>query len=168
VIASVTIYSGPDLPAPDAGWRAGPVARRLYLQTQRDSDPQQNIAVQEVSRKGATPQRIGTPAGPVVRWRSGFAVPDARCPASRSRPRVNCQETAPPPHRYVERNALRANLVERPEQWPWSSLGRPPREDPAFPILAVWPLPRVLTKTSGRANINVIGVFFSVPKERLP
>jgi putative transposase len=44
--------------------------------------------------------------------------------------------------RYVERNALRANLAERAEQWQWSSLGRPPREDPAFPMLAAWPLPR--------------------------
>lgn len=44
--------------------------------------------------------------------------------------------------RYVERNALRANLAERAEQWQWSSLGRPPREDPAFPILAAWPLAR--------------------------
>lgn len=44
--------------------------------------------------------------------------------------------------RYVERNALRANLVERAELWPWSSLRRPERDDPAFPILATWPLPR--------------------------
>jgi putative transposase len=44
--------------------------------------------------------------------------------------------------RYVERNALRANLVERAEEWQWSSLGRASREDPAFPILAPWPLPR--------------------------
>jgi putative transposase len=35
--------------------------------------------------------------------------------------------------RYVERNALRAALVERAEQWPWSSLARaaePPLLDP--------------------------------------
>ncbi len=44
--------------------------------------------------------------------------------------------------RYVERNALRANLVPRAEEWPWSSLRRAEREDPAFPILAAWPLPR--------------------------
>ena len=44
--------------------------------------------------------------------------------------------------RYVERNALRANLVERAESWPWSSLRRPEREDPALPILSAWPLPR--------------------------
>jgi len=44
--------------------------------------------------------------------------------------------------RYVERNALRANLVERAEDWKWSSLGRSGREDAAFPILAPWPLPR--------------------------
>lgn len=44
--------------------------------------------------------------------------------------------------RYVERNALRANLVERAESWRWSSLGRAKREDPALPILAPWPLPR--------------------------
>jgi putative transposase len=44
--------------------------------------------------------------------------------------------------RYVERNALRANLVERAEAWPWSSLRRVEREDSAFPILSAWPLPR--------------------------
>src|SRR5271157_1702008 len=44
--------------------------------------------------------------------------------------------------RYVERNALHANLVERAESWRWSSLRRVEREDPAFPILSTWPLPR--------------------------
>ncbi len=44
--------------------------------------------------------------------------------------------------RYVERNALRANLVERAESWGWSSLRRVEREDPAFPTLTTWPLPR--------------------------
>jgi putative transposase len=44
--------------------------------------------------------------------------------------------------RYVERNALRANIVERAEQWRWSSLRRAEREDSAFPILSPWPLPR--------------------------
>jgi putative transposase len=44
--------------------------------------------------------------------------------------------------RYVERNALRANLVTSAESWRWSSLGRSEREDPAFPILSSWPLAR--------------------------
>src|SRR5271157_2277020 len=44
--------------------------------------------------------------------------------------------------RYVERNALRPKLVERAESWRWSSLRRVEREDPAFPILSTWPLPR--------------------------
>ena len=44
--------------------------------------------------------------------------------------------------RYVEGNALRANLLERAESWRWSSLRRVEREDPAFPILSTWPLPR--------------------------
>ena len=44
--------------------------------------------------------------------------------------------------RYVERNALRANLVARAEDWPWSSLRRAERENPASPILSAWPLPR--------------------------
>src|SRR5208337_3527294 len=44
--------------------------------------------------------------------------------------------------RYVERNALRANLGERAESWRWSTLRRVEREDPAFPILSAWPLPR--------------------------
>ncbi len=43
--------------------------------------------------------------------------------------------------RYVERNALRANLVERAEQWRWSSLcaGRKESNDE---ILSAWPVPR--------------------------
>ena len=45
--------------------------------------------------------------------------------------------------RYVERNALRANLLRRAEAWRWSSLFRwlhgPAEEKPA---LASWPLPR--------------------------
>src|SRR5208337_2674905 len=44
--------------------------------------------------------------------------------------------------RYVERKALRANLVEQAESWRWSSLRRVEREDTAFPILSAWPLPR--------------------------
>jgi putative transposase len=44
--------------------------------------------------------------------------------------------------RYVERNALRANLVKRAEEWRWSSVRRAEREDPAFPILSTWPLSR--------------------------
>ena len=44
--------------------------------------------------------------------------------------------------RYAERNALRADLVACAEAWPWSSLRRAEREDPAFPILSAWPLPR--------------------------
>ena len=46
--------------------------------------------------------------------------------------------------RYVERNALRANLVERAERWPWSSLGCLARADEDSPaaVLSAWPLPR--------------------------
>jgi putative transposase len=44
--------------------------------------------------------------------------------------------------RYVERNALRANLIGRAEAWKWSSLWRRSRPEamPAIP-LADWPLP---------------------------
>lgn len=55
--------------------------------------------------------------------------------------------------RYVERNPLRAKLVARAEDWPWSSLGAPTRADPAAadadrfegahaPPLHAGPLPR--------------------------
>ncbi len=44
--------------------------------------------------------------------------------------------------RYVERNALRANLVTCAQAWRWSSLGCIERENSAFPILSPWPLPR--------------------------
>lgn len=43
--------------------------------------------------------------------------------------------------RYVERNALRANLVERAEQWRWSSLC-PGRNVSNREILSAWPLAR--------------------------
>ncbi|MFM7250203.1 MAG: transposase [Planctomycetaceae bacterium] len=41
--------------------------------------------------------------------------------------------------RYVERNPLRANLVERAEDWPWSSLGQ--RSGSAPIPIASWPVP---------------------------
>ena len=43
--------------------------------------------------------------------------------------------------RYVERNALRANLVQRAEDWRWSSLWRRQHPDakPLIPLSA-WPL----------------------------
>ena len=45
--------------------------------------------------------------------------------------------------RYVERNALRAALVPRAEDWPWSSLAhrRGVEGDPIRPLLHPWPLP---------------------------
>src|SRR5580698_2892446 len=42
--------------------------------------------------------------------------------------------------RYVERNALRANLVARAEDWRWSSLWR--RQCGDASLLAEWPVPR--------------------------
>jgi putative transposase len=43
--------------------------------------------------------------------------------------------------RYVERNALRAGLVRRAEEWPWSSLAQ--RGGARLPvILGDWPVPR--------------------------
>lgn len=45
--------------------------------------------------------------------------------------------------RYVERNALRANLVEQAEAWRWSSLWRFQSGDPALTeLLSDWPIPR--------------------------
>lgn len=43
--------------------------------------------------------------------------------------------------RYVERNALRANLVERAESWRWSSLRQLLPDVPKSLILSGWPLP---------------------------
>ena len=42
--------------------------------------------------------------------------------------------------RYVERNALRAGLVQRAEQWRWGSLQQRAGKRPG-PLLAQWPLP---------------------------
>ena len=47
--------------------------------------------------------------------------------------------------RYVERNALRANLVKRAQDWRWSSLGRytdTEKDDDGRRILCAWPIPR--------------------------
>jgi len=45
--------------------------------------------------------------------------------------------------RYVERNPLRANLVERAQDWRWSSLGRYTQgDDKVRQLLAAWPIPR--------------------------
>ena len=45
--------------------------------------------------------------------------------------------------RYVERNALRANLVERAEDWRWSSLWRWKFGDSEQKsLLSPWPMPR--------------------------
>jgi len=45
--------------------------------------------------------------------------------------------------RYVERNALRANLVPRAEQWRWSSLWRRCRgRETQLPRLETWPVDR--------------------------
>ena len=43
--------------------------------------------------------------------------------------------------RYVERNALRAKLVRRAEDWPWSSLSQRCRNSSA-PLLTPWPIPQ--------------------------
>ena len=47
--------------------------------------------------------------------------------------------------RYVERNALRAQLVKRAEDWRWGSLWRW-RQEPVPPpsLLSTWPTPRPL------------------------
>ena len=48
--------------------------------------------------------------------------------------------------RYVERNALRANLVTKAEQWPWSSLWIRQFGDRAYrEMLSPWPIPRSRT-----------------------
>jgi putative transposase len=45
--------------------------------------------------------------------------------------------------RYVERNALRANLVERAEDWPWGSLSlRRTKDREERPTLDKWPIDR--------------------------
>jgi REP-associated tyrosine transposase len=51
--------------------------------------------------------------------------------------------------RYVERNALRANLVERAEQWRWSSLWHRERHSTAV-SLSAWPV------SSGRSWLKLV------------
>jgi len=64
--------------------------------------------------------------------------------------------------RYVERNAVRANLVSCAEAWPWSSLRRGERDDPASPILSEWPLPRltdwlqIVNRAQSEAELNAL------------
>ena len=46
--------------------------------------------------------------------------------------------------RYVERNAVRAGLVKRAEDWRWGSLRRDSaaKDDTPFPALSPWPIAR--------------------------
>jgi putative transposase len=44
--------------------------------------------------------------------------------------------------RYVERNPLRASLVERAEEWRWSSLACRDGDRPGAPQLTAWPVAR--------------------------
>jgi putative transposase len=45
--------------------------------------------------------------------------------------------------RYVERNASRAGLVERAEEWRWGSLrARRAKDAPDRPVLSPWPIDR--------------------------
>jgi putative transposase len=46
--------------------------------------------------------------------------------------------------RYVERNPVRPTLVDRAEEWRWSSLWRllHPSDNDAKPVLCPWPIPR--------------------------
>ena len=54
--------------------------------------------------------------------------------------------------RYVERNALRANLVERAEDWKWGSLwARRARNEADRPVLTPWPIER---PRDGTARVN--------------
>ena len=46
--------------------------------------------------------------------------------------------------RYVERNALRAGLVENAQNWKWGSLSRwITQPEPAPKLLSPWPVPRL-------------------------
>ncbi|MEM8739320.1 MAG: transposase [Planctomycetota bacterium] len=47
--------------------------------------------------------------------------------------------------RYVERNALRAGMVEKAEDWRWGSMGRryQPDGDEDRPVLSPWPVDRL-------------------------
>ncbi len=66
--------------------------------------------------------------------------------------------------RYVERNALRAKLVARAEDWPWGSLWqrrqRSVGED--YPLLGDWPLPRprawtaLVNRAETEAELNAL------------
>ena len=59
--------------------------------------------------------------------------------------------------RYVERNALRAGLVERAEQWRWESLWRWVQSiEPEPKLLAPWPLSR-LPNCVDRVNAAISG-----------
>ncbi len=51
--------------------------------------------------------------------------------------------------RYVERNAVKAGLITRAEDWKWGSLGsRRVRDAPEHPPLAPWPIERPRDWTS--------------------
>ena len=63
--------------------------------------------------------------------------------------------------RYVERNALRAGLVTRAEEWPWSSLYQRCRNCHAVP-LHPWPIPqptdwlRMVNDVQSESDVNAV------------
>jgi REP-associated tyrosine transposase len=64
--------------------------------------------------------------------------------------------------RYVERNALRAGLVDVAQAWPWSSLWRLQRGGDAMKIISEWPVPRpsnwidIVNRPQTEAELEVI------------
>jgi putative transposase len=66
--------------------------------------------------------------------------------------------------RYVERNALSAQLVRRAEDWPWGSLADRLRSDPAVPLM---PVP-MLTSQSWIEYVNASHHMDQVPERPVP
>jgi putative transposase len=66
--------------------------------------------------------------------------------------------------RYVEANPLRASLVARAEQWPWSSLGRGLSSGDTFVQLSAWPVERA---TNWLEKVNATPTQMEVEQIRL-
>lgn len=64
---------------------------------------------------------------------------------------------------YVERNPLRANLVERVEHWTWCSLWKREQGGERLPILTAWPIER---PSDWIARLNQLGEEADIDKIR--
>ncbi len=75
-------------------------------------------------------------------WANSFHHQGLAYPASKLHRSRGCSTMSSTRSSAMSSGTPCGRIWWRGEQWPWSSLRRGERDDPAFPILSPWPLPR--------------------------